>query len=279
MGQQERLFVVVDPTDENHVALERAIIVAGMREPKAALYVFIAVDNEAVDMRVTNDNLFRDQYWFDNQVRKPVLDAGLTCEVEISWSQDWQESIRQEAKLWGADNILIPVHKRTSRRRFTFSESKWDLLKSADCPVILVNPETGSQRKVILSAVNFQATRDDQKELNKRIIEMGRVAAENYDAELHVVNAYIDSSLYPDRGRLANETGLPAENIHVKQGYTDEVVSAVANELSADLAIIGTLGQTGKFKTRRGNTAERVIAGLHTDVLVINLSNPNIHTP
>jgi universal stress protein E len=33
---------------------------------------------------------------------------------------------------------------------------------------------------------------------------------------------------------------------------------------------MGTLGQTGMITTRRGNTAERIIAALDDDVMVIN---------
>jgi universal stress protein E len=33
---------------------------------------------------------------------------------------------------------------------------------------------------------------------------------------------------------------------------------------------MGTLGQNGMTKTRRGNTAERLIAAVDTDVMVIN---------
>ena len=270
MSQQERIFVVVDPSDDKHVALERAIITAGLRSPKARLYVFVGVDNEAVDMRSTNDALFRDQYWFDDQIRKPVSEAGLECEVEISWSHEWQEAIIESAKRFAADFIMLPVHRKTNRRRFTFSEAKWGLLKTAKCPVVLVRPGAKEQRKIVLAAVNFQATRDAQKELNQKILKQGKTTADNYGAEFHVVNAYIDSMLYPDRGKLAKETGLPAERIHVKPGYTDEVVSALAEELEADLLVMGTLGQTGKTKTRRGNTAARVIAAMDVDVMVFN---------
>lgn len=270
MNTQERMFVVVDPSDEKHVALERAIITAGLRSPKAKLYVFVGVDNEAVDMRATNDDLFRDQYWFEDQIRKPVTDAGLEVEVEISWSTEWRQAIIQSAKRFSADMILLPVHRKTNRRRFTFSEAKWDLLKNSDCPVLLVRPGAKDKRQTVLAAVNFQATRDAQKALNHKILEQGKATADKYGADFQVVNAYLDSMLYPDRGKLANETGLPAEKIHVKPGYTDEVVSAVADEIDADVVVMGTLGQTGKYKTRRGNTAARVIGGLDVDVLVFN---------
>ena len=54
------------------------------------------------------------------------------------------------------------------------------------------------------------------------------------------------------------------------KGYTDETVAETAKKLKADLVVIGTLGQTGLIKTRRGNTAERVISALDVDIVVVN---------
>lgn len=123
---------------------------------------------------------------------------------------------------------------------------------------------------MILAAVNFQAQRDVQRELNKKIIEYAKYYADTYGAELHVINGYMDSMNYPDRGRLVNETGLPSHRVHVKNGYTSDVVSALADEIHADLVVMGTLGQNGMTKTRRGNTAERLIAAVDSDVMVVN---------
>ncbi|BFM17762.1 universal stress protein UspE [Maricurvus nonylphenolicus] len=270
MAEQEKLFVVVDPNDDEHVALERALITASQREVKPKIRVFIAVDHEAVDTRADNDNLFRDTAWFDEKVRGPLEAAGVEADAELSWSSEWQWAIQRSASHFGADTIYLPVHKPSNARRFTFSDSKWDLLKTADCPVLLVRPGAKPERKVVLAAVNFQADRENQRELNDRVLERGRLVAERNNADFHVVNAYVDSMLYPDRGKLANETGLPAEKIHVRSGYTDEVVAEVAKDIEADIVIIGTLGQTGKRRTRRGNTASRVIAGLNSDVMVFN---------
>ncbi len=270
MSVQQKLFVVVDPNDETHVALERAIITAALHTTKPYIYVFVAVDGDAVDTRASNDNLFRDQRWFDEQIKQPLTSAGLDYLIEVSWSTEWQASIMQSAKRFGADLIYLPVHAKQSSRRFTFTESKWELLKGAYCPVVLVRPGAKEQRKVILAAVNFQAQREVQKELNKLILEQARHFAEVYGAELHVVNGYLDSMNYPDRGKLAKETQLPAERIHVKNGYTSDVVSQVAADISADLVVMGTLGQNGMATSRRGNTAERLIAALDDDVMVIN---------
>lgn len=268
--EQPKLFVVVDPNDEQHVALERAAITAKLQDIKPYVYVFVAVDGDAVDTRASNDKLFRDQRWFDEAIKKPLEDAGIEYLIEVTWSSEWQASIMQSAKRFGADLIYLPVHAKVNYTRFTFTESKWELLKGAHCPVVLIRPGAKPQRKVILAAVNFQASRDVQKELNKLILEQARHYAELYNAEFHVVNGYLDSMSYPDRGRLVRETGLDQDRIHVRNGYTSDVVSEVAADINADLVVMGTLGQNGMATSRRGNTAERLIAALDDDVMVIN---------
>lgn len=270
MAKPQRLFVVVDPNDTNHIALERAIITSALREPKPIIHAFVTVDPNAVDTRTVNENLFRDLSWFEQAIKNPLTSAGIQFNLEVSWSSEWQKSVMESAKRFDADLIYLPVHANIASTRFFFTESKWELLKTAYCPVVLIRPGAHEQRKVILAAVNFQAERDVQKELNKKIISQAKYYAEVYGADLHVINGYMDSMTYPDRAKIINETGLPNDRIHVENGYTSDVVSALAEKINADLIIMGTLGQNGMTKTRRGNTAERLIAAVDTDVMVIN---------
>lgn len=270
MSKPQKLFVVVDPNDEHHIALERAIITSALNSTKPKIHAFVAVDADAVDTRSVNDHLFRDLTWFEQNIKNPLANAGIEYTLEVSWSSEWQKSIMESAKRFDADLIYLPVHAKTNNSRFSFSESKWELLKGAYCPVVLIRPGAHAQREVILAAVNFQAERDVQKELNKKIIAEAKHYAAVYNADLHIINGYLDSMSYPDRGKIVKETGIPNEKIHVENGYTSDVVSALAEKINADLIIIGTLGQNGMTKTRRGNTAERLIAAVDTDVMVLN---------
>ena len=270
MAKAERLFVVVDPSETSHAALDRAIRTSALRETQPVIKVFVSVDNEAVDTRAVNNTICRDQNWFGLEIRQPLEKAGLDYSIEVSWSSEWQKSIDQSASQFAADRIYLPVKERVNSTRFSFSESKWDLLKTAHCPVVLIQPHAPEQRRLVLAAVNFQAIHDVQQQLNKSILHWAKEVAGMYNAQVHVVNAYRDSMNYPDRGRLANESGVPAERIHVEPGYTDEAVSKVAAELNADLVVMGSLGQNGMIKSRRGNTAARVIAALNQDIMVVN---------
>src|SRR5690625_3765747 len=103
MTLQQKLFVVLDPNDEQHIALERTVITAELYDVKPYIYVFVAVDGDAVDTRASNAKLFRDQRWFEETIRKPLETAGLEYMIEVSWSTEWQQSIMQSAKRFGAD--------------------------------------------------------------------------------------------------------------------------------------------------------------------------------
>lgn len=270
MSEQQKIFVVVDPNDEQHIALERVKITSKLHDIKSYVHVFVAVDGDAVDTRAYNTNLVRDQRWFDEKIKAPLAEAGVEYLIEVCWSTEWQAAIRQAAKSADADLIYLPAHAKNANRRFLFTESKWELLKGAYCPVVLIRPGAADARKTILAAVNFQAVRDVQIELNAKILAEARKYAGIYGADLHVVNGYMNSMNYPDRGALARETGLDSSHIHVDSGYTSDVVSNVAREIAADLVVMGTLGQNGMTTSRRGNTAERLIDALDTDVMVIN---------
>jgi universal stress protein E len=273
MSELKKFFVVIDPTDHKHIALERALITCKHLEAKAEVHVFVGVDPEAIDTRAVNTSIFRDEHWFEAEIHAPLRSAGIKHTIEVSWSSEWQKSIMQSAKRLNVTAIYLPADdvELPNFRRFFFTESKWELLKGAHCPVVLIRPGAKTERKVICAAVNFNAIREVQQQLNTSILETAKHFADLYDAELHVANGYMDSMHYPDRGRLMNETGLPTERIHVEPGYTDEAVSKIAKNIKADLVVMGTLGQNGMLTSRRGSTSERLIEALSDqDVMVIN---------
>lgn len=269
----EKILVVADPTDTAHVALQRALITAGQRADKPQLQVFLAVDGDAVATAADNDLLFRDLPWLQAQILAPLQAAGVESAVEMCWSTEWQWAIQRSASRSGAGIIYLPLHTGAAHRggrHLSISGARWDLLKTATCPVLLVRPGASSARRVVLAPVNMQVQREHQDALNQRIIGRGRLVAERNGAEFHVVNACLDSMHCPPRDQLAHALGVPAAHVHVRQGYTDVVVAAVARDIQADLVIIGTLGQRGKDRGARGSTATRVIAAVDVDVMVFN---------
>lgn len=269
MSKADTLFVVVDPTQDDHIALQRAIITAGLRNPAPKLKVFIGVDRDATDMSADNLSLYRDSNWFEN-LRKPLDDAGLEFTTVACWSDAWHEAILQAAKRTQADLILVPDYSAANHRS-RLTDAKWQLLRHSKCPVLLVRPGSRKKREVILGAVKMQETRKEYERLNEIIIARGKWMAEAYGADFHVANAYSDSMNYPDRGNMTRKIGIDAEHLHVVQGQPEEVIRQVAEEIDADVVILGVLPRRGGLLAIRGNVSERIMGRLQdSDVMTFS---------
>jgi universal stress protein E len=266
--EPDRLFVVVDPAHEYHVALHRAIITSLVREDPSQLHIFIVVDGNTVDTHATNDNLFRGKEWLDTLLRS-VAETGIRYEVTFCWSGEWHKAILRAAGRFNPRTILLPVLAGVNEHRFAFSAARWDLLRKARCPVLLVRPGASESRNNVLAAVNFQHNSGPYRKLNDRIIERGHWLASHYRAVLHTVNAYTASMDYPDYGQLAKRTRLSSERIFVRPGSTAAVITETAQEIGADIVVIGTRSGNGLGAMIRGNTAERIAGKLLVDLMVV----------
>ena len=267
-----KIFIVVDPAQEQPLALERATITARLfrsddETPTPDLHVFMSVDADNTDTSADNPSVHRDGSWFFERIIGPLQESEMKYTVEMSWSTDWYGSIIKESKRQEARLIMLPMVRKPSAAGRILKESIWKLLRTSSCPVLIVQPGADPRRKVILMAVNFQSHKPEYERLNEVIISRGQWMAKTYGAELHVVNAYNDSLNYPDRGELAKKTGVESTNIHVLAGDPEDVIAEVAEKIGADILVIGTRARASRW---RGNTSEKIITRVDCDILAIN---------
>lgn len=264
------ILIVVDPSQDKPLALDRAIntakrAAAGTVAPK--FHIFVAVDYDNTDTSASNPAMNREVTWFLEMIIAPLDESGIEYTVELSWSSDWYSSIIDVSKKHSPELIMLPLISRPSARERMFNESIWHLLRTAQCPVLVVQPGSPEERQNILAAVNFQSDKPDYQRLNDMILARGRASAINNGGQLHIVNAYKDSLNYPDRAQLAKKTEVDTANIHVKAGDPDEVIAACAKETQADLIVLGTRSRSSRW---RGNTSEKIITKVDCDILMIN---------
>lgn len=271
---ERTIFVVVDPSQDKPLALQRILSMARPELGKSQDYyqaakshIFLAVDSDNTDTSADNPAIHREGKWFFEQVVEPLQESGINFDLELSWSNDWYGSILQEAQKCSAELIMLPLVSTPSEKGRIFHESIWRLMRTSQCPVLVVRPNSPPNRKVILSAINIQSHKPEYQRLNDLIISRTQWLAKAHSAELHFVNAYSDSLHYPDRSQLANKTGVDTANIHVKSGDPEEVIAEVAKDINADLIVIGTRNRANRW---RGNTAEKIITKTACDILAIN---------
>jgi len=265
MSKSRRTLVIIHPTQEKPIALERVLITAEVASPDSHVHLFIGVDGEANDLGADNAALYRDDQWLQNLLA-PLVSKGLRHSFELCWSDDWQGAVLNCAQRFKPDHIFLPDQQ--ARKGWFFSNQQWSLLRNRVAPVTIVRPDNSGTRKKILAAVNFQREDDPRyASLNEKILTGGMDIAKHYNADFHVINTYPDSMNFPNRDRILKLTGLPTQNVHVRQGDPADVIAEFAKEIGADTVIIGTMARQGAAALMKGNTSEKLLSKLTQDVI------------
>ncbi len=72
---------------------------------------------------------------------------------------------------------------------------------------------------------------------------------------------------------IARKFGISEQNVYLKTGNPAEEIKQYANDLCADLIVIGTHGRSG-IKLLLGSTANSVLHGAKQDVLAVRVYEP-----
>jgi universal stress protein E len=264
-----KTLVIVDPSSAGGLlALERALTTnellktSGYAEP-LQLNVLLAVDADNVDTSARNEAILRNNDWLLENIYHRLRASGYVFKIDISWSTDWYGTILRAAAAEPVDMIMLPLAHKPRESGRLLNESVWRLMRTCKVPILFAQPTTAPQRKVLLAAVNFQSHKPAHQHLNEQTLAASKALAKLYGADLHLVNAYADSLHYPDRGQLANSSGIETGRIHVRSGDPDDVIAQVAKEIDADIVILGTRPRESRW---RGTTSERIITKVNCDI-------------
>ena len=266
MSLERKLLIVVDPSAATHPTIDRVVRLEEAEIPnyQPAVTLLFAVDHSTTDTSAENQAVYCDDS-FLHSLSSRLEAVGVSPEIRISWSRDWADSILFTAEQTGASSIFVPHPGDTGGK--ALSDEFWHLIRNSPVPVGIIQGQTPPQRKNVLIAMDFQDK--SLTDLNKRILEAGKLVAKRYGAELHLANAYGSSTTYPDRGRLVAETGLPNENIHLMAGDPSAILVEVSKKITPDLIMIGATRRTGIKAALRGRKITQILGALKQDIFII----------
>jgi nucleotide-binding universal stress UspA family protein len=198
-----------------------------------------------------------------------------------------------------------------------FGSDDMHLLRKCPCPVWLVKPESPKAYQKILAAVDVDDNHPSEELhsrhlLNHQILEMASSLALSECAELHIIHVWLaihegmlrgafisrqeeEVASYVEEVRqqyIQNMNVLMSETIdkfgqdtmeylkpnkHLIKGDPRREISAFAEEIKADLVVMGTVARTGLSGFFMGNTAETILNQLNCSVLAIK--PPGFVTP
>ncbi|WP_448546621.1 universal stress protein [Thalassotalea fusca] len=283
-----KLLVVADKVGESSVALKQALILADTYQAQIHVVQFVYEDLRDV----SNDH---------DEIRNTIIDRlstqleqelahTISGQVEYTYEVVWLKKIHQWIIDYTQEHKPSMVLKTGHRTESTFyTPTDWLLIRECTAPVLIVAETKWRKSPNVFAAIDLGTKLEDKQALNKKILTHAKQLAQSYSVDLHVCYAPPVSPLLRDLGlqyadeveenairdtkaaieSLSQEFDIPKKNFSIHAGDPAKVIPSMAAEANAGLVVIGTVGRTGLSGKFIGNTAEKIMMLLKTDVLAL----------
>lgn len=206
--------------------------------------------------------------------------------LKTVWEKDLHGWVSKKCRE-GAYLGVVKTGRRTESLVHTSLD--WRLLRECPAPVLIVAASKWHRAKPVLAALDLGSTVATKRALNHKVLATARQLATALGVELEIIAAIevpvlladldlVDPAAYVRNARaemqphireLAEAHGLPESAFHCKRGRAARVITSRAAKVGAQLVVMGTVGRKGVKARLMGNTAEKVLGHLKTDVLAI----------
>jgi universal stress protein E len=311
MREPKSILAVVDPTAASQPAAERAVALA--RSIGAPLELFVCdYDPQVVDtashefqgLPKARAALVDDRLRRLREVRKALAAEDLEIRIDARWDSPLADGIVRKVLEAAADIVVKDTHYHPLLRRSLFSNTDWNLIRDCPVPLWLAKPRAIGAKPRFIAAVDPLHERAKPSELDDRIIGAAKQLCYPLNGELQVFHAFdVTSALatpmdamampLPVREikeamrarhteavhRLTDAHGIARDCVHVNEGGTGERIVRLADELHADVVVMGAVSRRGLKRLFLGNTAEDVLDKLPCDLLIVKAAGFETSVP
>ncbi|MCG8436196.1 MAG: universal stress protein [Gammaproteobacteria bacterium] len=226
-------------------------------------------------------------------VARQLSECGLTVKTDVAWGRPAYGVITEKVLQLNPDLVIKDIHPESFISKIIFTPEDWLLLRHCPAPLMLVNPKAHILPKRVIAAVDPLDMHGKPHELNSNIIEIASEIAAQCNADTHIVHAFddfpppsdpMDTGVFMDRSKMAEENreihkralidlarqcDVPDEQLHFKDGAPAKVIAGIADDIHADLVVLGTVMRHGLNKILIGSTAEKILDKINCDVLAV----------
>lgn len=287
MAMNESMLIVIDPTAETHPAIERGRRIA--RHCNMRLELFICdyspqligsqlLNAEKRDM-AKRSFLAAHKSHLD-ELAEPLRAEGLDVDVGAAWDHPLYEGIIRQSLHCNPRLVVKDTHHHSRLDRALFTNTDWHLIRGCPVPLWLVKPERSFESPTILAAVDPLHDNAKPANLDARLLSEAFELADEMGGVVHAFHSYnpfvdpddpkrIEDAHEQGMQALAGQFQIPDERVHLRPGNTVDLLPAVANEIEADLIVMGAVSRARLEHAIVGSTAENVLDLLPCDVLII----------
>lgn len=218
--------------------------------------------------------------------------AGVSVRTAVASDYPAYEAVIREALRTRADLIVADTHSRHIAAGI-LGFTDWELLRYSPVPVLLVRNSRRYGSGAVLAAVDPQHAQDKSARVDRRILDAGASVARALGASLHVMHAYAPlpaatltmnympasavtelvkqaaATAKKSFARLIDEHRLPRNRSHLVAADPVDAIPGVARQTRAQIVVMGVVARSELKRLLLGNTAERVLDRVDSDVLAV----------
>jgi universal stress protein E len=217
---------------------------------------------------------------------------GTTVSTRVVWGVPAYQGVLDVAREWRADLLVVGAHEHGLRMGTRLTDTDWQLMRLAPCPLLLVKNPFFTGYRTVLAAVDPAHPEPSRTGIDRFVLDVARTVCDACESELRVVHAlpdptrlppspveiapgvYCDADAIEELHRRAVDDllalhGVPPEHVDFVQGAPADVIARTAADRRAELVVLGVLRRTQLEQALIGSTAEAVVAEVPCDVLLV----------
>jgi universal stress protein E len=286
------LLIIADREGESQIAISRGLSIAAKMGYAAQVVAFsyeslrgMGINPGPDQAQVRKKLLSRRKTEVEAQIKK-LKPSGMRVSSTIIWQKDIHHWIFKQCQR----KSYVAVVKTGGRTEsLLYTSTDWHLLRECPAPVLIVADKKWHSNRPVVAAVDLATKLRVKQRLNQEVIATAKRYADTLNCKLVVLNALhipailteldlvdeftqvqkLTHELQPKLIKLSTAHGIDIKQFRLKHGPVDKVIASEAARLKAQLVVMGTVGRKGVKAKLMGNTAERVLSRLRTDVLAL----------
>lgn len=276
----KRILVASDLTVRSDRALQRALAMA-MKFQAELKVVHVVDETLASAVAVKHQEAARTALAV--QVNAAGGHVGDLVTQEVITGVDYRDIVAR-AEEWGADLVVLGVHRYATRELFKGTTSE-RVVRFGACPVLIVKQPVAGPYRTVLAAADLSSHSLAAVRMAAQLVPRGSVsivyAAHRpfnaflsraaQDQMIRTQHAYFAAEIGAATEQLTRELGeaAPEFTCIMTEGEIENVMRRLADEHKPDLIAVGTHGRAAFAQAIIGSVAESMLAETPCDVLAV----------
>ena len=281
----KKLLVVVDNQNDDSLSLQKSREIANIINVSIEIVKFLPKCDESESEQFSRlakekQNLTqKTEDLFKSKTAIPVSIQVVCTDNQTAWIID----------MCSKHPIDIVVKTEHHTETIIHMPTQWQLIRQLNSPLYVTADKKWKSHSAVMLTIDLSTDEERHGQLNNLVLQWAKLWAGRTRCALHIVSVIplpkplldldlVEKNNYEAKKKpgieqkinaLLKKFDLTDVQIHISAGTPDKIILHTANALKADLVIMGCVGREGIKGFLLGNTAEKVLTHLHTDLLIV----------